>query len=254
MADVTVAADLQVEEAGGTKRQLRTADLATDATGAAKEASLQALLTELGQKLEPADLAALATAARQDAAKAVLDAILTQLDDATTDTVLSVLKTLAGKDFATQVTLAAVLAAVDGLEANTTGLATEAKLEAVRALLAGTLTADVTDRAARLLGHVDVDTLPLPPGAAADATVAAVRDASPGTLTGRMLAKRPAAAYRLWMDTSASTNLGAGVIIAEAPGGTLEGTAVFRGILLLDAGGELRERTDFAWSLRGAGW
>jgi hypothetical protein len=82
------------------------------AQGAATETTLQQLLAELGAKLEPADLAALATAAKQDATKAVLDAIL---------------------------------AAVDGLEGNTTGLATEAKLEAVRALLAGTLSAAITN-------------------------------------------------------------------------------------------------------------
>lgn len=41
----------------------------------ATQTTLAAVLTELGQKLEPADLAALATAAKQDAAKTVLDAI-----------------------------------------------------------------------------------------------------------------------------------------------------------------------------------
>lgn len=41
--------------------------------------ALASILTELGSKLEPADLAALATAARQDAAKGVLDAILAAL-------------------------------------------------------------------------------------------------------------------------------------------------------------------------------
>jgi hypothetical protein len=47
--------------------------------GTASEATLASLLTELGQKLEPGDLASLATAAKQDLAKTVLDNLLTQL-------------------------------------------------------------------------------------------------------------------------------------------------------------------------------
>jgi hypothetical protein len=108
-----VDAQLLVEE-GGSPRNLRAGDsdgdFGVNTTGAAKESTLQALLTELGSKLEPSDVAALATAAKQDATEAVLNSIL---------------------------------AAVDGLEGK--DYATEAKLEAVRALLAGTLTVGVAD-------------------------------------------------------------------------------------------------------------
>jgi hypothetical protein len=109
---------------------------------AAVAAALASILTELGQKLEPADLSALASATKQDAAKAVLDAIAASVDGlesntaglATQTTLAAVLAKLTA-DPATQTTLAAVLAAVDGLESNTTGLATQTTLAAVLAKL-----------------------------------------------------------------------------------------------------------------------
>lgn len=66
-----------------------------------------------------------------------VEGLLTTIRD-NADTLEASFATLNGKDFATQTTLAAVLAAVDGLEG--VDYATNAKLEAVRALLAGTLT------------------------------------------------------------------------------------------------------------------
>lgn len=94
MATNQVDATLLVEEEGGARRPLSVDDLAATRTGAAKESSLQDLLTELGQKLEPADVAALATATRQDAAKNVLDAISQAVGAPTTETLLSLLASI----------------------------------------------------------------------------------------------------------------------------------------------------------------
>lgn len=67
--------------------------LATLSSDPSTETTLVAVLTELQQKLEPADLAALATAAKQDTLKAAVDAVTAKLTS----------------DPATQTTLAAVL-------------------------------------------------------------------------------------------------------------------------------------------------
>lgn len=122
MTQVDVNANLQVED-GGTPRPLRTTDLyPADYT---QQGTLVAILAELGQKLEPADVAALSTAAKQDAAKAVLDSILASVDG------------LESKDFATQTTLAAVLAELSQkLEpGDLAALATAAKQDASKAVL-----------------------------------------------------------------------------------------------------------------------
>lgn len=78
MSLLEVAADLRVRD-GAANRVLNVTDWQVAATGAASQATLAALLAELGQKLEPADVAALATAARQDAAQAALSAMLAAL-------------------------------------------------------------------------------------------------------------------------------------------------------------------------------
>jgi len=75
---VEVAADLRVRD-GAASRLLSVTDWQAAATGAATQETLVAVLAELGQKLEPADVAALATAARQDAAQTVLSALLAAL-------------------------------------------------------------------------------------------------------------------------------------------------------------------------------
>lgn len=67
------------------------------------------------------------------------------------------------------------------------GASTEATLLALLALLDDALPRDVVDRAARLLGHVVVDSSALPAGAALDATVQAVRDRLPAALIGGKL-------------------------------------------------------------------
>lgn len=128
-------------------------------------------------------------------------------------------------------------------------LATEAKLEQVRAAVASAEAArdaDATTAQARL------DVL------ATEATLAAMR-ASLGenTLTGRLLARRPAVGYRLWLHDRAATNLGTGVILAEAPTGssTTDPLAtVWRGIFIPKDPGQFTERVGFAWVNRLAGW
>lgn len=76
----------------------------------ATEATLASLLTELGQKVEPADLAALATAARQDTGNTSLASILAKLSsDPATQTTLAAVLAKISADPATQTTLAAVL-------------------------------------------------------------------------------------------------------------------------------------------------
>lgn len=92
---------------------------------------------------------------------------------------------------------------------------------------------------------------------ATEATLKEIRDRTAvHTLTARMLSKQPTENYRIWMDT-ANTSY---VLITEAPAGTTdEATLVWRGVRLpVDANGavvgEVKERTGFAWSNRGAGW
>lgn len=91
MATTQVDAVLKVEGEDGTSRPLSTTDLGTTRTGAASEATLAAVLTELGGKLEAADIAALASAANQVAAKNVLDAISQAIGAPAANTLLSLL-------------------------------------------------------------------------------------------------------------------------------------------------------------------
>lgn len=104
--DVNVDATLVAVD-GVTSRPVRVGDAASDfhvnQTAGAKESTLQSLLAELAQKLEPADLAALATAAKQDTAQTTLASILASVDglEGFTDGIEGALSTLNGKDFAT---------------------------------------------------------------------------------------------------------------------------------------------------------
>jgi hypothetical protein len=99
------------------------AALSTAANQVSQNTKLDSLLTELGQKLEPADISLLSTAAKQDAAKAVFD------------TMSNTLSSIAGY--------------VDGLEA--AEASNLAKLEQLRLLLAGTLLVDTTPAAYTVL-------------------------------------------------------------------------------------------------------
>lgn len=123
--------------------------------------ALASLLTELGQKVEPADLSALATASKQDTAKAVLD------------TIASSLATIVSQTDGLEATITDVDLNTDGLEASLTalftelgqkleagditGLATAAKQDTAQTTLASILTS--VDGAEALLtaidGHVD---------------------------------------------------------------------------------------------------
>lgn len=77
----------------------------------------------------------------------------------------------------------------------------------------------------------------------------------PLTLTGRMLDKKPAAGYEMWVDSTATVNLGPGVIMAEAPAAQADtAQAVWRGVFIPTAGGRWVERTGFAWASRTTGW
>ncbi len=89
---------------------------------------------------------------------------------------------------ATESTLTAVLAAVDGLEANTTGRASEATLEAARVLLAGTLTAalDATTLAALETTELGATTL------AALESITVVDGGGSLTIDGAVTASPPA--------------------------------------------------------------
>lgn len=148
----------------------------------ATEATLDLVLTELGQKLEAADLAALSTAAKQDAAKAVLDSILTSVDglEGFTDGIEGSLATLNAKDFATQTTLAAVLTKLSADPATQTTLAAvlaaintaETNRNADDDALRSTVLTDAQLRAAAVA--ISAASLPLPTGAATETTVAAV--------------------------------------------------------------------------------
>lgn len=77
---------------------------------------------------------------------------------------------------------------------------------------------------------------------------------TPATLTGRMLDKKPTTGYRMWVDPTAATNRGAGVIMAEAPVGSAESATDWRGVFIPTGAGEWVERTAFAWASRTAGW
>lgn len=101
-----------------------------DVQAAALEVALGLILAELGGTLSVALPTGAATSARQDSAKAVLDAILAALGGS-----LSVTGPLTDAQLAAR------------------GLATETKLEAVRALLAGTLTATLA-AGTNLIGKV----------------------------------------------------------------------------------------------------
>lgn len=109
-------------------------DIASEAKLESVRALLASILTELGQKLEAADLASLSTGAKQDAAKAVLDNILTELGQKVEPSDLSGLATATKQDQAKTV--------LDSIASALAPLATETKLEAVRALLAGTIKVD----------------------------------------------------------------------------------------------------------------
>jgi hypothetical protein len=119
MATTQVDAVLKVTREDGTSRPLSTEDFQTDRTGAAKESSLQLLLTELGQKLEPGDVAALATAAKQDAAKNVLDAISGALGAPTTDTLLSLLQAIRTNTASEVATVQSLELTADQVQLNT---------------------------------------------------------------------------------------------------------------------------------------
>jgi hypothetical protein len=95
--------------------------------------------TELGQKVEPADLAPLATGARQDAAKATLDAIAGALAGGPFATATGQGDLLAA--VARDVTLQAVRDRV-GDPAGPAAGTLLARIEQLRALLSGTLTVD----------------------------------------------------------------------------------------------------------------
>jgi hypothetical protein len=105
----------------------------------ATESTLAALATELGQKVEPADLAPLATGARQDAAKATLDAIAGALAGGPFATATGQGDLLAA--VARDVTLQAVRDRV-GDPAGPAAGTLLARIEQLRALLSGTLTVD----------------------------------------------------------------------------------------------------------------
>ena len=125
--------NLRVGDGAGGSRALSATDFATDATGAASQTTLAAVLTELAQKLEPSDLAGLATAGGQAALLAELGQKLEPADLAglaTQTTLASVLAKLPS-DPATQTTLAAVLAKLSADPATQTTLAAvAAKLNA----------------------------------------------------------------------------------------------------------------------------
>lgn len=74
------------------------------------------------------------------------------------------------------------------------------------------------------------------------------------TLTGRLLEKKPATGYRLWLHDNATTNLGVGTILAEAPTGTATTASSWSGIFVPSAGGQLTERVGFSWDGRLTGW
>jgi hypothetical protein len=120
MATTQVDATLKVEGADGTSRPLSVTDLATAATGAATEATVAAVLTELGQKLESADLAILASAAGQVAAKNVLDAIASALGTPVdTATALALLTTIAANTGTETTTVQHLNLTADQVQLNT---------------------------------------------------------------------------------------------------------------------------------------
>lgn len=77
-----------------------------------------------------------------------------------------------------------------------------------------------------------------------------VNDATTYSVTFRMLSKRPAPGYELWMDTLQADF----IYILEAPTGSAEGDAVFRGIRLPKVSGGIQgripERSNFTWAQR----
>ncbi len=127
MSDINVDADLLVA-AGAVTRQLSVDDFKAAATGAASQTTLAAILTAITDADEATSLAA-------------LNAIRTAVEDLAAD----------DEGIAREATLASL---------NAKDFATQAKLEAVRALLAGTLA-------------VSAVSLPLPTGAATQTTLAA---------------------------------------------------------------------------------
>jgi hypothetical protein len=135
MATTQVDATLKVEGADGTSRPLSVTDLATAATGAASETTLAQVLAELGQKLEPADLALLASAAKQDAAKNVLDAISSALGTPIdTNTALTLLATIAANTGTETTTVQQLRLTADQVQLNTDQV--EAKLDTLHTDLA----------------------------------------------------------------------------------------------------------------------
>ena len=199
---VEVDADLLVDDGAGGSRQLSVDDFGVGGTGAASEATLAsalaaltAIAAELGQKFEAggevalssATLAALeqvavtgtvavsnfpATQAVSAAALPLPDGAATATAQATANTALAGLLTELGQklepgDLAGLASDAVLAAVRDRLPAG--GVASEAKLESVRALLAGSLA-------------VSAVALPLPAGAATDAKSEAIRALLAGTL------------------------------------------------------------------------
>jgi hypothetical protein len=191
MPEVDVNATLEVDDGVGGQRPLSVDDFKTDQTGGASEAGQAALLAELQQKLEPAHLAPLASdasvvavrdrlpaggaaseatslATRDNVATATarLEAIRDRLPAALDGGRLAVATDLDLAPLATAVRQDAQTAALGDLLAAVGPLATEAKLEAIRLLLAGTV-------------DIEAAALPLPAGAATSAK----QDAAAALLT-----------------------------------------------------------------------
>lgn len=219
----------------------------TDVSALATNATLASVLTELAQKVEPADLASLA----QEGTLSILsgkvgvpssDDLLTLLREIRTNTATEITRTETLELTADQIQLNtdAVEAKLDTVSnrIGTTGVAgTVAALldairlnqvnQAVQATVTNPFNGDITDRVGRLLGHVAVDNwpatqaisaaaLPLPAGAATDSVLQAVRDrigdtAAPaaGSTHARLEQIRALLAGTLTTNTEFSEALGA---------------------------------------------
>jgi hypothetical protein len=144
--------------------------------------------------------------------------------------------------------------------------------DSVTVVQSGSVTSDVSDRAARLVGHVTVDSAPTTAvtgafwqatqpvsGPATDAQMRATPIPVSGSfsttvsdnrvLTERMLAKAPATGYHLWLDPADLVY----TYIAEAVDGTASSAAAFRGIRISNAtAGPVATATAFVWDNRAA--
>lgn len=181
---LATATNSKLDDANVTLTSLDGKDYATSVKQDAAQTTLDSLDSkDYATETTLSDLdVKVSTAVKQDTAQTTLDAINTGIAGVILDLdALNALVSTAANQVTTNskldtlhADLLALQSDVDGLEGFTDDI--ETKLDTINSnLTGGSMVVDVTDRAARLLGHVEVDASALPTGAATEASLAAAK-------------------------------------------------------------------------------